>query len=118
MEYRVLVLDDEEAARESMKQALRAGGYDVAACSSGPEALQLERSFRPDVIVSDINMPGMNGWGFLKELGSRPEAPPAIMVTAHGSQELAVESLRQGAFDYVTKPFDPVQFCKSVQRAA
>src|SRR5262245_51037077 len=118
MAFRVLVLDDEKSARESMREALEAGGYEVVTSSTAPEALEAQRSFDPDVIVSDVNMPGMNGWAFLRELGERPEAPPSIMVTSHGSQEVAVESLRQGAFDYITKPFDPEQFRKSVRRAA
>src|SRR5437867_3775705 len=118
MTSRVLVVDDEEAYRFSICKALEAGGYTVEATADSNEALRLQESFDPDVIVTDINMPGTDGIEFIRELRSKPVPPPVIVVTAYHTYDMAIQSLRHGALDYITKPFDIEQLRNAVKRAA
>jgi signal transduction histidine kinase len=103
---RILIIDDEEAARYGIARALTAAGYQLAEAANGREALELIDSFQPDVIVSDINMPELDGLSLLRRLRERGDAPPVILVTAYGSQERVLEALRAGAYDYIAKPFE------------
>jgi len=116
-QHRVLVVDDEEAARYSIGKALEAAGYAVEVASTAGEALKIQESFNPDVILTDISMPEMNGIQFIQQLRARPLPPPVIVVTASHTYDIAVQSLRQGAADYLTKPFDLEQLRNSVRRA-
>ena len=117
MAYRILIVDDDEAARQTVREALNGMGYEVALAANGRDALEIQPSFNPDVIVSDVNMPEMDGITFLRELKNRPESPPVIMITAHSTHDLAVQSLREGALDYLTKPLDINHLSNSVWRA-
>ena len=117
MVYRVLIVDDDEAARQTAREALKDLGYEVALAANGRDALETQQSFNPDVIVSDVNMPEMDGIAFLRELKNRPGSPPVIMITAHSTHDLAVQSLREGALDYLTKPLDINHLRNSVWRA-
>src|SRR5438093_1791938 len=118
MTSRVLVVDDEEASRFSIQRALETAGYTVKAAADSNEALSLQESFDPDVIVTDINMPGTDGIEFIRELRSKPVPPPVIVVTAYHTYDMAIQSLRHGALDYITKPFDIEQLRNAVKRAA
>jgi two-component system NtrC family sensor kinase len=117
MVHRVLIVDDDEASRQTVRDALKDLGYEVALAANGREALETQQSFDPDVIVSDLNMPEMDGISFLRELKSRPGSPPVIIVTGHSTHDLAVQSLRDGALDYLTKPVDAAHLRNSVWRA-
>ena len=117
MVHRVLIVDDDEASRQTVREALKDLGYEVALAANGREALETQQSFDPDVIVSDLNMPEMDGMSFLRELKSRPGSPPVIIVTGHSTHDLAVQSLRDGALDYLTKPVDVAHLRNSVWRA-
>ena len=75
-QHRVLVVDDEEAARYSIGKALEAAGYAVEVASTAGEALKIQESFNPDVILTDISMPEMNGIQFIQQLRARPLPPP------------------------------------------
>ena len=103
---RVLVVDDEEAARYGIARALATQGYELEAASGSLEALEKIESFRPDVVVSDINMPGMDGLTLLRKLKEVPRSPLVVLVTAYGSEAVAMEALRAGAYDYLPKPFE------------
>jgi PAS domain S-box-containing protein len=117
MAPRILIVDDEEAARHSIRRALEAAGYEVTPASSAREALAVQASFEPVVVLTDINMPDMDGISLLHEIRAVPNPPPVIVITAYSDQALAVRSLREGAFDYLTKPFDLEQLRNSVKRA-
>ncbi len=117
MTSRILVVDDEEAARLSISKALEAAGYTVEAAANALDALRLQESFDPDVIVTDINMPEMDGIEFIREIRRKPTAPPVIVVTAYHTYDMAVQSLRHGALDYITKPFEIEQLRNAVKRA-
>jgi DNA-binding NtrC family response regulator len=114
---RVLVVDDHASARAAMTDILRCAGHDVHCASSAVEALgRLEKdSF--DVVLTDLQMPGMDGLQFLRALAERGDETQVAMITAHASVATAVEAMRRGAFDYLEKPFDVEQLEQLIVRA-
>jgi DNA-binding NtrC family response regulator len=115
--HRVLVVDDHARARESVADVLRAAGYVVDACASAIEALNRLAASTFDVIVTDLQMPGMNGLEFIREVERRRLNVQILMITAHGSVAAAVEAMRLGAFDFIEKPFDAQALERSVAQA-
>ena len=108
---RLLVVDDEEAARYGIKRALEAFGYAIDEAESAESARALMRERKFDLLLLDVNLPGISGLEFLKELqteseNSKVEAPLVIIITAHGSERLAVQAVKSGAYDYISKPFE------------
>ena len=102
---RVMVVDDEQMLAELIGSGLRMTGWDVAQAQDGPSALQLARTYRPDVLVLDIMMPGFDGLELLRRIRAfRPEVP-CLFLTAKDAVEDRIEGLAAGADDYVTKPF-------------
>jgi DNA-binding NtrC family response regulator len=114
---RVLVVDDHAPAREAVSHVLREAGYDVATCASATEALARIAQQPVDVVVTDLQMPGMNGLEFIREIERRRIDVQVLMITAHASIASAVEAMRHGAFDYVEKPFDAAELERSVANA-
>ena len=107
MEYvhkRILVVDDEENARVALSKILVHEGYDVASAANGVEALNYLRSNEVELIITDLNMPEMNGLMFLRELNRIHPASNVIMITAYGEVESYLEAMTLGAFEYVNKP--------------
>src|SRR4051812_36793100 len=104
---RVLVVDDEEAARYGIRRALGAGDYDIEEAGSVEDARSRMAENAPDLMLLDVNLPGMSGLDFLRELAEGGDASPlVIMVTAYGSERMAVEAIKTGAYDYLSKPFE------------
>ena len=113
----VLVVDDHARARESVADVLRCASYEVAMCASATEAL-VRLADRPvDVVVTDLQMPGMDGLEFIREIERRRFGVQVLMITAHASVASAVEAMRHGAFDYLEKPFDAAALERSVSQA-
>ncbi len=103
----LLIVDDEEAARYGMRRALKAFGYDIAEAGSVEAARVSINARRPDLLLLDVNLPGESGLDFLRELqGGSEDAPLVILITAHGSERMAVEAIKSGAYDYLSKPFE------------
>lgn len=102
---KVLVVDDEANIRELLSVSLKFQGYDVQTAAGGPEALDRCRGFRPDVVVLDVMMPGMDGFGLLQRLRADGIGAPALFLSARDSVEDKVNGLTVGGDDYVTKPF-------------
>jgi two-component system OmpR family response regulator len=102
---RVLVVDDEENIRELLSVSLKVQGYDVVTAANGPEALDICRTRRPDLLVLDVMMPGMDGFGLLKRLRDDGIVAPALFLSARDSVADKVNGLTIGGDDYVTKPF-------------
>jgi len=106
---RLLIVDDEEAARYGMRRALSTFGHSISEAGSAEAARLLVKQQEPDLLLLDVNLPGMNGLEFLRELNSTSAngtAPLVIIITAHGSERTAVEAVKSGAYDYLAKPFE------------
>lgn len=117
MSAQVIVVDDEAAIREAVQQWLELSGFEVRACASATEALALvDRDF-PGIVVSDVRMPGSDGLQLLDKLLQIDSDLPVILVTGHGDVPMAVQALRQGAYDFIEKPFTPERLLDSVRRA-
>jgi two-component system response regulator AtoC len=101
---RILIVDDDVDALELMEELFESKGYDPLTASNGIEALNLVRDEDPDMVITDIRMPDMDGMQLLEELSKRHPQIPVIMVTAHGTIEAAVEAIKMGAKDYILKP--------------
>jgi DNA-binding NtrC family response regulator len=114
---RILVVDDHAQSRESMADILRQLGHRVDSLSSAVEALNVLTTTGFDLIVTDLQMPGMNGLDFVRELAQRPHGAQIVMVTAYATIGSAVEAMRHGAFDYLEKPFTVDQLEQVVGRA-
>jgi DNA-binding NtrC family response regulator len=115
--FRVLVVDDHAPARAAVADVLRQAGYETTSCASATEALGRLAQQSVDVIVTDLQMPGMDGLEFIREIERRRLAVEVLMITAHASVASAVEAMRHGAFDYLEKPFDVVQLERSLAQA-
>jgi DNA-binding NtrC family response regulator len=107
---RLLIVDDEEAARYGIKRALESLTGEIAEAGTAEAARTLLRERNFDLILLDVNLPGISGLAFLSELQSaasaQSEPPLAIIITAHGSERLAVQAVKAGAYDYISKPFE------------
>ena len=101
---RILVVDDEENARIGLSRLLSKEGFMVDSVSNGFEALNYLRQQEVNLIVTDINMPEMNGIAFLKELNKSFPNSNVIMITAYGGVESYIEAMNLGAFEYINKP--------------
>ena len=102
---RVLVVDDEPNILELLSVSLKFQNFDVATAANGPAAIDKARSFRPDALVLDVMMPGMDGFGLLRRLRADGVDAPALFLTARDSMEDKITGLTIGGDDYVTKPF-------------
>ncbi len=102
-----MIVDDEEAARYGMRRALTTFGYNISEAGSAEAARALLKQHEPDLILLDVNLPGMSGLDFLREIKTlNGNGPLVIIVTAHGSERMAVEAVKAGAHDYLSKPFE------------
>ena len=117
MKFKILVIDDEPILRNSLEIALKVSGYEVITAQSGEEGLDLFQKESPDLILLDHWLPGMNGDEVLRLIREKDTDVPVIIMTAQGSIELAVNSMKMGAFDFLVKPFDLEQLEMLVQRA-
>lgn len=103
----IAIVDDDQAMRESISDYLTRANYHVKTYSSAEEFLTKSFDLNIAVVVSDLRMPGKNGMDLLKELRSKNETLPVILITAHGDIPTAVEAIQNGAFDFIEKPFEP-----------
>ena len=106
MPKRVLVVDDEAASRTGLQALLESHGYRVESAASGAEALEKARSFRPAVVIADLVMPGMDGLELVRSLQDEAPFAVTILLTGQGSIETAVQAMKAGVYDYLTKPVD------------
>ena len=114
---RILVVDDEELNRDLLQQILEREGYQVAIAANGQEALALLRKETFHVVLTDLKMPGMTGVEVIRELKTLAPFTMGIIHTAYGSVETAVEAMKVGAYDYVTKPVRRDELLVVIQRA-
>jgi DNA-binding NtrC family response regulator len=117
MTPRVLVVDDEERMASVVAMALGRAGYECETCGNGDAALSALQERGADVVVTDLKMPGMDGLELLRRIRAQNPGLPVILLTAFGTVSTAVAAMRDGAFDYITKPFDNDELRAQVARA-
>jgi DNA-binding NtrC family response regulator len=115
---RVLIIDDEPDMLENMERLLQREGYQCRTMSDPLPARAVLRDFRPDVLLVDLVMPGADGLTILAAAQADDASLPVIMITAHATVQSAVQAMREGAFDYLAKPFTAEQLLVAVDRAA
>ncbi|UUQ63879.1 sigma-54 dependent transcriptional regulator [Pseudomonas fuscovaginae UPB0736] len=118
VQIKVLLVEDDRALREALADTLLLAGYEFHAVSCAEEALEAVARQSFSLVVSDVNMPGMDGHQLLGLLRARQPLLPVLLMTAHGAVERAVEAMRQGAADYLVKPFEPRALMELVERHA
>lgn len=114
---RLLLVDDEERFRETLSKRLQETGYEVLDVGSGMDALELLAKEKIDIIIMDIQMPGLSGLETLSELRAKHINAEVIMLTGHGDVSSAVEGMRLGAYDYLMKPYEYEYLVVKVQEA-
>ena len=114
---RILVVDDEAVIREALRRILEGDGHEVTSVSSGHAALEKIQDESFTLVITDLKMPGMNGIEVLKSIKILQPKVPIIIITGYATVETAVDAIKQGAFDYLSKPFTPKQVKELVHKA-
>ncbi|MFW5920510.1 MAG: sigma-54-dependent transcriptional regulator [Polyangiales bacterium] len=114
----ILIADDEANLRRVLSAQLERDGYEVHAVEDGAQALSALEDHHLDVVITDLRMPEHDGMEVLEHVTERYPHVPVIMITAHGTVDTAVQALKMGAFDYVTKPFDRTELKNVIDKAA
>jgi len=113
-----LIVDDEDSVRDSLFNWFVDDGYEVACAENAKKALSLLDKREYDIVLADIKMPGMDGLEMHRRIKALSRPPVVIIMTAFASVDTAVQALKDGAFDYVTKPFDPEDLSRLIRKAA
>ena len=118
VEQQVLVIEDSASVRRLIEVCLRVLGVEVRSASDGPEGLDAIRQERPDAVVLDIGLPGLDGWEVLRHLREDPETADlkVLVLTAHAQPEMADRAARGGADSFMTKPFRPLDLRIQVEK--
>ena len=114
---RLLVVDDEADAREGLARIVAGWGYEVEAAASAEAALELVDEYRPDVVITDLVLPEMDGLKLLERMLQAARPPVVLLITGHASVETAVEAMRRGAADFLTKPVEVAQLQVRLEKA-
>jgi two-component system nitrogen regulation response regulator NtrX len=118
MNERILVIDDEQSIRDSLKMVLEYEGYEYLSAADGKEGIKLAVDQTPDLILLDIKMPKMDGLEVLKELNNKlSELPPVIVISGHGTISTAVEAIKLGAFNFLEKPLERQKVLLDIKNA-
>ncbi len=117
MKAKILVIDDDNSLRRVLEYNLQEEGYDVHAASSGEEGLYWFGQATPDLVITDMKMTGMDGLMVLKSIKERSPETLVIIITAFGTVDVAVEAMKNGAYDYITKPFNRDELKLTVKKA-
>ena len=117
MKQKVLIIDDDTSLRRVLEYNLQEEGYEVQAASSGEEGLYLFGQSQPDLVITDMKMSGMDGLMVLKAIKERSPETLVIIITAFGTVDVAVEAMKAGAYDYITKPFNRDELKLTVKKA-
>ena len=116
-EYKVLVIEDDETARDKLSKAIRKEGYQVVTAMNGRDGVEQFRKEKPDIVVTDLKMPGMDGLEVMHTVRQESKNAQIIVVTAFGEADTAVTALREGALDYLKKPIDLDELTVALGRA-
>jgi DNA-binding NtrC family response regulator len=113
---RIAVVDDEPVIRSLLERLLKIAGYETASYADGETALEACQKESFDLLITDLRMPGIDGFELIENLKFSRPAMPVIILTAHGDIDTAIEALRRRACDFITKPFDTCNILSSVRR--
>ncbi len=113
----ILIVDDEKNYLLVLEALLVDAGYEIITCDSASQALEVTSSHDLDLVITDMRMPGVDGMEFLAQLQGRQPELPVIMMTAYATVEKAVEAMKRGAFDYITKPFKNEELILTIRKA-
>lgn len=113
---RILIIDDEPDMRLAVRNVLKLRGYDVSEAGDGPTALEMARAERPDLVLLDLRLPGMDGIEVLSGLKKIDESVPVVMITGYGHIQSAVDVMKLGASEYLQKPFENAQLVATVKK--
>ena len=103
---RVLLVDDDPDLQDILQICLRQWGFEVASAANGEEGARLAESYHPDIVLSDVMMPGTSGIALLKSLQAEDSSRPVILMTGYSTADMAVQAIKDGAIDLLTKPLD------------
>jgi len=117
MKFTILVIDDEKNIREGLKAALELDGYNVELAADGAAGLEIALKSEVDLVITDLKMPGVTGEEVLRRVTSETPGIPVIVLTGHGTVESAVDAMRAGAYDFLTKPLNLDRLSLLVKRA-
>ena len=117
MKSTILIIDDDTSLRRVLEYNLQEAGYAVGTAASGEEGLSLFDEVSPALVITDMKMPGMDGMQVLKAVKERSPEALVIMITAFGTVDIAVEAMKAGAYDYITKPFNRDELRLTVAKA-
>jgi DNA-binding NtrC family response regulator len=117
VKYRVLIVDDEVDSREALAELTQHWGYDVQTASDGTEALRRAIEWHPDVLLTDLVMPNMDGLWLLRALRAELPDCPVVLLTGRGTIQTAVQAIREGAFDFIEKPLEVPRLRLVMERA-
>jgi two-component system NtrC family response regulator len=117
MTQKILVIDDDESLRRVLEYTLQEEGYEVFTAASGEEGLELFEERQPALVITDMKMPGINGFQVLKEVKERSAEALVIIVTAFGEVDAAVKAMKLGAYDFITKPLSRDELKLTVKKA-
>ena len=117
MKIRVLLVDDEKEFLESLSERLTIRNYDVSLATNGEEALEKIKGFNYDVVILDVQMPGVDGIKALHEIKKIKPLTEVIMLTGHATVETAIEGMKQGALDFLIKPCDTKELIFKINKA-
>ena len=117
MKPRILVIDDEAAIRDSLRMILEYEGYGFTGAASGQDGIALVQRDRPDLVLLDIKMPGMDGMDVLRRLRALDDGLPVVMISGHGTTSTAVEAIKSGALDFLDKPLSSERVIVTLQNA-
>src|SRR3954463_704313 len=106
VQERVLIVEDDAGARAGLEQLVKSWGFVAESAGDGEEALDKVTTFRPAIVITDLVMPRMDGLGLLRALQQQGADVTTLILTAQGTVETAVEAMKEGAYDYLTKPVD------------
>jgi DNA-binding NtrC family response regulator len=114
---RVLVVDDKELMRDSVGATLQRAGLAVVSAPNAEAAIAMIARHHPDAVITDLKMPGVDGLELLRRIKEADDTLPVVLMTAYGTVDTAVQAMKFGAFDYITKPFEGDELVITMKRA-
>src|SRR3990170_6409711 len=118
MNAKILVVDDKQMMRDSVATTLQRAGFQVIAAADGATAIKMVGRHRPSAVITDLKMPEMDGLELLTKLKHADEQLPVVIMTAYGTVDAAVNAMKDGAFDFIQKPFEGDELVLTMRRAA